>query len=310
MIVTTDITTPRTEPTAVALGLFDGLHLGHRAVISAMTQAAAQQALRPTVFTFLPYGTIPDGKAGLTLLQTEQQKQRLLSTLGVAETVSPPFEAFMKLSPAAFVETLLRGTLHAKVLVCGDNYRFGKAASAGVDELRALAAPLGIQVLTAPPVLLDGAMVSSSRIRKAIVDGQPELAEAMLGAPFTIEGTVVRGKQLGRTLHSPTVNLALPTAFTQPLHGVYLTRVQTTGGSYWGVTNIGTRPTVDGQGVNCETYLMNFTGELYGQEIAVAFQRLLRVERRFPDTAALANQIQLDIKKACEWIPKLCRQEN
>lgn len=302
MRVTTDIAHPRERETAVAVGFFDGVHLGHRAVIGSMVDAARQEHLVPTVFAFTTGGTLPDSKTGITLLQTEAQKERVMELLGVEEVVAPTFDAFMSLSPQQYVDGLLHTVLRAKVVVCGENYRFGSHAAGGITELKQLAAPHGIRVIIAPPVLWQATLVSSTRIRQAVKAGEAAQVEAMLGAPFAIEGIVGHGKQLGRTISSPTINLALPQGFVIPAHGVYLSQVSTPHGIFWGVTNIGNRPTVGGQDTNCETYLLNFEGELYGKPVAVALKQYLRPEQKFPTVTALSQQIQVDIQTALALI--------
>ena len=166
MLVTQDLTTPRKAPSSVALGFFDGVHAGHRAVIGAAVEAARREGLTPRVFTFRPEGadaSRPVSKSGLTLLQREEQKEAVLEELGVEEVICPPFETFRSMTPEQFVQGFLGETLHARVLVCGFNYHFGRGGQAGVEELRALCAPLGIQVEALPPVLWQGEVVSSTR---------------------------------------------------------------------------------------------------------------------------------------------------
>lgn len=297
-----DITSPQSGGAAVALGFFDGLHLGHRAVIGRMVEEAAKRELAPCVFTFAPDGEIPASKSGLTLLQSATRKESLMESMGVERLVSPSFSDFMQMSPERFVDELLSDALCARVLVCGENYHFGRYAKAGVQELKKLAAIHGIEVITVPPVLYEGELVSSTRIRAALREGKPELAESMLGTPFELEGRVLHGKKLGRTINCPTVNQAIPGDFTIPMYGVYLSLVTTPDGVYWGVSNIGTRPTVDGGTLNCETYLIGFNGDLYGQTISVAPKRLLRLEVKFENVEQLAEQIQVDIKNASDLI--------
>lgn len=300
MRTTYDIITKQDCPTAVALGFFDGVHLGHRAVIDSMVQQATVRNLCPCVFTFMAGGSGPASKQGLTLLQSHPHKQQILSDMGVEELRCPDFADFKELSPESFVSELLYGTLGARLLVCGDNYHFGKYAAGSVTELRRLAEPLGIEVITVPPVLYDNELISSTRIRQALRDGHPELAEAMLGTPFIIEGEVTHGKRLGRTINSPTINQAIPPSYTVPMNGVYLSSVTSPYGAHYGVTNIGVRPTVGGEGINCETYLIGFEGDLYGQHVTTALRRLLRPEQRFDSVAELAEQIQQDIKLATQ----------
>ena len=146
MLVTQDLTTPRKAPSSVALGFFDGVHAGHRAVIGAAVEAARREGLTPRVFTFRPEGadaSRPVSKSGLTLLQREEQKEAVLEELGVEEVICPPFETFRSMTPEQFVQGFLGETLHARVLVCGFNYHFGRGGQAGVEELRALCAPWG-----------------------------------------------------------------------------------------------------------------------------------------------------------------------
>ncbi|MEG0853992.1 MAG: bifunctional riboflavin kinase/FAD synthetase [Angelakisella sp.] len=298
MRITKDITTPRQQPSAVALGFFDGVHLGHRAVIEQTVASARAGGLLPTVFTFSTEGMVPASKSSLTLLQTEQHKEAILEQMGVEEVAIPPFEAFMQLSPLDYVEQLLIGVLHAKVLICGENYRFGKHAAAGVEQLRTLAESHGVELITVPPVLVDGEMISSTRIRQAVRAGDVALAQRLLGAPFAIEGEVVHGKRLGTTIHSPTINLNFPQGFTVPAYGVYLAQVMTPMGQYYGVTNIGIKPTVNADRPNCETYLLDFDGDLYGKTVTVSLLQRLRGEKKFDSVDQLSQQIQRDVKEA------------
>lgn len=297
MRITTDIITPRSEASSVALGFFDGVHLGHQAVIARAVSAAEEQGLVPAVFTFSTVGSSPGSKGKLMLLQTEERREAIMAEMGVAEVVAPPFEAFMQLTPREYVDILLCDTLKAKVLVCGESYRFGRHAAAGVDELRELAQSRGITLITLPPVSLEGEVVSSTRIRAAVGAGDMALAQRLLGAPFAIEGRVVHGKRLGHTLNSPTINLNIPPNFTMPAYGVYQSRVTTPMGDYWGATSVGTRPTVGGVQPNCETFLLDFDGDLYGQAVTVSLLKWLRGEEKFSGMEELSAQIQRDVQE-------------
>lgn len=310
MQITTDIITPRSEASSVALGFFDGVHLGHQAVIARTVEAADRQGLAPTVFTFSTGGMSPGSKGKLLLLQTEQRREAIMAGMGIAEVVAPPFEAFMQLTPREYVDTLLWGALRAKVLVCGENYRFGRHATAGVDELRELAEARGIRLITVPPVLLEGEMVSSTRIRAAVGEGDMALAQRLLGTPFAIEGEVVHGKRLGQTIHSPTINLNIPANFTLPAYGVYQSRVTTPMGDYYGATNIGMRPTVEGDRPNCETFLLDFSGDLYGCVVTVSLLQRLRGEQKFGSVGELSAQIQRDVQEVRRLQKKTVKGEN
>lgn len=299
MLVTQDLTTPRKAPSSVALGFFDGVHAGHRAVIGAAVEAARREGLTPRVFTFRPEGadaSRPVSKSGLTLLQREEQKEAVLEELGVEEVICPPFETFRSMTPEQFVQGFLGETLHARVLVCGFNYHFGRGGQAGVEELRALCAPLGIQVEALPPVLWQGEMVSSTRIRQCIREGQIEEAAAMLCAPFTLAAEVVHGKGLARTLSWPTINQLFPPDFTIPRRGVYWSQVEIGGRRWNGITNVGIKPTLHETNLTMETYILDYKGDLYGQELSVALLRFLRPESQFASVQALSQRILADIQ--------------
>ena len=299
MLVTQDLTTPRKAPSSVALGFFDGVHAGHRAVIGAAVETARREGLTPRVFTFRPEGadaSRPVSKSGLTLLQREEQKEAVLEELGVEEVICPPFETFRSMTPEQFVQGFLGETLHARVLVCGFNYHFGRGGQAGVEELRALCAPLGIQVEALPPVLWQGEGVSSTRIRQCIREGQIEEAAAMLCAPFTLAAEVVHGKGLARTLSWPTINQLFPPDFTIPRRGVYWSQVEIGGRRWNGITNVGIKPTLHETNLTMETYILDYKGDLYGQELSVALLRFLRPESQFASVQALSQRILADIQ--------------
>ena len=299
MLVTQDLTTPRKAPSSVALGFFDGVHAGHRAVIGAAVETARREGLTPRVFTFRPEGadaSRPVSKSGLTLLQREEQKEAVLEELGVEEVICPPFETFRSMTPEQFVQGFLGETLHARVLVCGFNYHFGRGGQAGVEELRALCAPLGIQVEALPPVLWQGGGVSSTRIRQCIREGQIEEAAAMLCAPFTLAAEVVHGKGLARTLSWPTINQLFPPDFTIPRRGVYWSQVEIGGRRWNGITNVGIKPTLHETNLTMETYILDYKGDLYGQELSVALLRFLRPESQFASVQALSQRILADIQ--------------
>ncbi len=299
MLVTQDLTTPRKAPSSVALGFFDGVHAGHRAVIGAAVETARREGLTPRVFTFRPEGadaSRPVSKSGLTLLQREEQKEAVLEELGVEEVICPPFETFRSMTPEQFVQGFLGETLHARVLVCGFNYHFGRGGQAGGEELRGLCAPLGIQVEALPPVLWQGEVVSSTRIRQCIREGQIEEAAAMLCAPFTLAAEVVHGKGLARTLSWPTINQLFPPDFTIPRRGVYWSQVEIGGRRWNGITNVGIKPTLHETNLTMETYILDYKGDLYGQELSVALLRFLRPESQFASVQALSQRILADIQ--------------
>lgn len=300
MKITTSFEIDTSGPTAVALGFFDGVHLGHRAVIQEVV-SCCKEGLIPVTFTFTTTGCAPKRKQGAGLLQTTLQREQSLEALGVEYLVMPPFEGFMEMSPEEFAVDVLHTKLKARVVCCGKDFRFGKEAAGTAAYLREILEPLGTEVHIIPPVIVEGEVVSSTRIRECIAKGEVELANRLLGDEFCITGEVLHGKKLGRTIGFPTANQAFPTELQLPKLGVYETRALIGGTAYQAVTNVGLRPTVEGTAVpNAESYIIGFTGDLYGKEITVCFRRFLRPEQKFHSVEELRRQIDRDAAMVME----------
>ena len=279
---------------AVALGFFDGLHIGHAAVVS-RTLSYQQEGLCPCVFTFTMDGGHPAAKSTANALTTERQKEQLLENWGVRLVLCPDFSEFHAMEPESFVDEILVRRLNANAACCGEDFRFGKKAAGDVGQLAALCQARGIRLDVVPPVTFEGERVSSTRIRHLLGEGRVADANRMLGRAFGYDFTVVRGKQLGRKLDSPTINQRLPDGFVPLRHGVYAS-VSFAGGAWHpSVTNIGLRPTVeDTTAVNSETYICGFSGDLYGASVEVRLLAFLRPEQRFPSVEALRARIHAD----------------
>ena len=279
---------------AVALGFFDGLHIGHAAVVS-RTLSYQQEGLCPCVFTFTMDGGHPAAKSTANALTTERQKEQLLENWGVRLVLCPDFSEFHDIEPESFVDEILVRRLNANAACCGEDFRFGKKAAGDVGQLAALCQARGIRLDVVPPVTFEGERVSSTRIRSLLGEGRVADANRMLGRAFGYDFTVVRGKQLGRKLDSPTINQRLPDGFVPLRHGVYAS-VSFAGGAWHpSVTNIGLRPTVeDTTAVNSETYICGFSGDLYGASVEVRLLAFLRPEQRFPSVEALRARIHAD----------------
>ncbi|MCI9234711.1 MAG: riboflavin biosynthesis protein RibF [Anaerotruncus sp.] len=279
---------------AVALGFFDGLHIGHAAVVS-RTLSYQQEGLCPCVFTFTMDGGHPAAKSTANALTTERQKEQLLENWGVRLVLCPDFSEFHAMEPESFVDEILVRRLNANAACCGEDFRFGKKAAGDVGQLAALCQARGIRLDVVPPVTFEGERVSSTRIRSLLGEGRVADANRMLGRAFGYDFTVVRGKQLGRKLDSPTINQRLPDGFVPLRHGVYAS-VSFAGGAWHpSVTNIGLRPTVeDTTAVNSETYICGFSGDLYGASVEVRLLAFLRPEQRFPSVEALRARIHAD----------------
>ena len=283
---------------AVALGIFDGVHLGHRAVISKATGVETPEGmLRAAVFTFSqsPWA-LPKDSAWELL--SPAQKIKALESLGVEEMLLADFEQIRDMSPAEFVAEVLDASLHAKRVCCGFNYRFGKNGAGDAALLARLCGERGIEAVTVPPVEVDGRPVSASRIRRLIEAGEVKEAARLLGRPFTLDFNVVGGQKLGRLLGTPTINQPLPAHFVRPRFGVYASSVEVDGRVTHGVTNIGVRPTVGADAPLAETWIADFTGDLYGKAVPVSLVQFLRPEQKFESVEELQRQILRDGREA------------
>lgn len=279
----------RPRPRRVAVGTFDGVHLGHREVIQGAD----------TVLTFDPHPTavIRPGAAP-RLLTDAARKAQLVASLGVEELVVIPFDAaFAARSAQDFVDEVLVGTLGATHVSVGENFRFGRKAQGDADLLRAdeRFATRVVQLLE-----IDGEVVSSSHIRGLVLGGAIEYAGQLLGDPFTLVGEVVHGDERGRELGYPTANLVPDPRFVTPAHGVYAARATTGAGqTVPAAVSIGVRPTfVTGRGELIEAYLLDFAGNLYDTRLELAFLKRLRGEKRFASVDALIAQMALDVDTA------------
>lgn len=282
--------TPGAARAAVALGCFDGLHLGHQKVIT----AARGPGLTPSVLTFAdPLGEL-GGKSG-GQLATKRQKLRLFDSLGVEQVYSLRFSAIRNLSPEQFVDEVLVGVCHAEKICCGFNFTFGYRGAGTAETLKALCAPRGIGCEVVPAVELAGEPVSSTRIRALVEKGDIERANRLLGRPFGFDFEVVRGRQLGRTLGTPTINQVFTPEFVLPRFGVYASLVRLNDGDYYGVTNVGVKPTVGADAPLSETWIPEYHGEdLYGENIQVELIGFIRPEVKFSGVEELQENILRD----------------
>lgn len=285
---------------AVTIGNFDGVHLGHRRMIEA-TRRAEGGDRQSVVLTFDPHPSkVLRSEHAVPLLMTADQKCRALEALGVQNIALLAFDrAFADLTPEGFVDDVLVGALKASTVVVGEAFRFGRGRSAGTDDLRRLSAARGFEVVSVPPVLDGDRPVSSSWIREAVVAGDVETAARLLGHEFELVGTVVRGDGRGRTIGIPTANLN-PLTEVIPAAGVYATWLSSpsVGSNRAAVVNIGTRPTFDGRTTTIEAHVLDHRGDFYGERAALRFAFRVRDERRFANAAELVAQIHDDISAA------------
>ena len=278
---------------AVALGLFDGMHIGHHAVVGEAIRAGGGHC---AMYTFSPSTLYTKGE--LCRITTDTQQADILANLGVTELFVTDFSAVCNLSPEQFVEDILKNTLHATAVTCGFNYRFGKGGKGDADLLTALCAERGIAVTVVPAVESDGKPVSSTAIREALAEGDMASVTRMMNRAYCFTLPVEQGQHLGRRLGMPTINQILPTGLALPRFGVYASCVQINGQVHYGVTNIGVRPTVGADKPLAETWIEGFNGNLYGQVISVYPVKFLRDERAFDTLEELKSQVEQDAADA------------
>lgn len=282
--------------TAAALGLFDGVHLGHRAVLRA---AAAQKAngLIPAAFTFQPDLAAVKGAGGF-LYPAALKAALLREECGIESICAPAFSAVAALSGEDFVRDILCGEMHAAYICCGRDFRFGKGAACGVTELRQYAQHCGIAVEVVEDVESDGGKVSSSRIRTLLESGDIAAANTLLGSPYRLRSEIVHGAHLGHTIGFATVNQSFAPGQLVPRFGVYASETYTPEGWKLSVTNIGIKPTVGYTGLPlAETHILNFNGDLYGQVLDVVLTEFLRGEQKFDSLETLRLQLHADIAR-------------
>ncbi|MEZ4224391.1 MAG: bifunctional riboflavin kinase/FAD synthetase [Polyangiaceae bacterium] len=298
------------EGSLVAIGNFDGVHRGHQHVVEEVNQAAAARRLAPLVLTFHPHPAAVLGKKAPDVLTVLERKIELLVSAapGMRVVVEPFDLELSRWSPERFAEQLLVGALNAKLVVVGQNFRFGRGRAGDLHTLEALGQRFGFEARALPLVSDAAGVLSSSRVRTHVAAGELDEAQGILGRPHSLSGQVVRGDARGRALGFPTANLE-GVAELLPPDGVYACAVDAveTGPRALsvGVANIGHRPTVEA-GFSVEAHLLDFEGDLYGAHLRLHLLARLRPEQRFAGLDALRQQIGRDVEHARTLIPTLC----
>lgn len=291
------------QPTCVAIGAFDGVHRGHQALIGEMVQYAHATGRQAVVITFAPHPAVfLRGRRPSFYLSTQQAKAAHLAALGVDVLVTHTFDAhFAAMTAANYVQQLVT-KVKLSELWCGADFALGHNRAGTVAYLQAAGEQLGFAIKVQTPILLDGEIISSTRIRQCLRDGAVEQAARLLGRPFLLTGQVVQGAQRGRTIGIPTANLALSDEDALPAVGVYACWAHAIHGVQAAVTNIGFRPTFHSPTPvqTVETHILDFSADLYNSELSLEFIAHLRPEMKFSGIEALVAQIQLDIVSARE----------
>lgn len=286
-----------------ALGFFDGVHVGHQTLLMACRHLAVHKGCTVGAVTFTSHpDTLVTGKTPL-LLNTVQERERTLFGFGAFHILVLPFDkALMNMTWQAFLEMLLKK--NASGFVCGEDFRFGRNGEGDAQKLADFCRERSLHWAIVPEQKLDGIRVSSTHIRKLIEAGEMQEAARFLGHPHILSGQVVSGRQIGRTIGVPTANLVIPEEVAVPRNGVYATKCLVEGRLYTAVTNIGSRPTVEGHQVRAESWLLDFDGDLYGKHMTVLFYQFLRPERKFDSLEELKAEIQKNAEQTLEIFRK------
>lgn len=291
------------EKIIYALGFFDGVHRGHQALLDSCRCLAAEQGCKAGVITFTNHpDTLISGKSQ-ALLNTPQDRKRLINAWGIDAVVELPFdETLMRTHWSKFLTAVVE--VGGAGFVCGSDFRFGAGGIGTAKKLAAYCESRQLPYKIVPQQVLEDVRISSTYIRQLVEKGEMERAVEFLGHPHILTGTVVSGKKLGRTMGVPTANLLLPRGIIEPKHGVYACKAVVRGKVYTAVTNIGCRPTVDGQGVTVEPWLLDFEGQLYGETITLALYAFLRPERKFDSLQDLKAEVEKNGEQTRKFFEK------
>ncbi|MGN0145334.1 MAG: bifunctional riboflavin kinase/FAD synthetase [Clostridium sp.] len=291
----TDLKELQDSDNYIALGSFDGLHLGHLSLIHKICEEAKRHNGKSIVYTFKNH---PRAVLNLNntpkLIMNNHEKVEILEDCGIDMVYFQEFSnEFMKMSPREFIEFLIN-KFHLKGLVVGFNYKFGYKNTGDTELLKELQKEYGFELFIMEPCKYKGEVISSTRIRKEIEDGNVYEAYKMMSHPLKISGEVVHGRKIGRTIGFPTANLDYNKKFILPAIGVYYTNVKVNNNIYKGITSVGNNPTVEGKKLTIETYLLDFNEDIYGKNIEVFFIKKIRNEKKFSGIEQLKNQLEKD----------------
>ena len=286
----------------VAVGSFDGVHIGHRRMIEILVSQSKRLCVPSVVFTFDPDD---NPKSDAKLLASSEKKEELLSELGVDVVASALFSEIRSMSASDFAEGVLFGMLNSVCVVCGYDFRFGNGREGDVELIKRLLCPKGVEVITPDAVCDGGKPVSSTNLRALISDGSVDEANRLLLRKYSLSGIVERGAMLGRRLGFPTINQKIPKTAVCPRFGVYAVECLLDGKAYHGVANVGVKPTCGENHIPvCETFLFDFSGDCYGKKAEIFFVKFIREERKFTSLEELRVQVERDKASARSILTK------
>lgn len=293
--------------TVVTIGTFDGVHLGHRKILERLTNNAKNTGLKSTVLTFFPHPRMVLQKdVDIKLLNTLEEKKQILETLGLDYLIIHPFtKQFSRLSAIDFVRDILVNNIKSKRIIIGYDHRFGRNRNANIQDLMAFGSTFDFEVEEIPAQEIDDVSVSSTKIRKALMEGDVETANSYLNYAYMLTGTVKKGKGLGRDFGFPTANLHIAEDYKLiPKNGAYVVKSDLGGNTYFGMMNIGFNPTVDGSRKSIEVNFFEFEGNLYDTKIQVQLLHRIRDEHKFNSIEELKEQLKKDKNHSLDLISK------
>jgi riboflavin kinase/FMN adenylyltransferase len=299
---------PAYQPCVVTIGTFDGVHIGHKAILERVVAAAKKEGLQSVLLTFFPHPRmVLQKESNIKLLNTISEKKELLEQIGLNHLIVHPFtQEFSRLTAVEFVRDILVGAVKAKKVVIGYDHRFGRNRTASIEDLREFGRTYNFDVVEISAQEISEVTVSSTKIRKALEEGDIVTANKFLGYPYMLSGHVVPGKQIGRTIAYPTANLAIKEKYKLiPANGVYIVFSEIHGKVVYGITSIGTNPTVGGEVRTIETYFLDFNGDLYDQKLRIEFIAKIREEETFDNVNELQGAIQKDEAFARNYLKDL-----
>ncbi|MCF8321812.1 MAG: bifunctional riboflavin kinase/FAD synthetase [Flavobacterium sp.] len=294
-----------TKRTILTLGTFDGVHIGHKKILEKVTQNTIEQTTESLVLTFFPHPRmVLEDKSEMKLLNTLSEKIELLEKSGLENLVIHPFdEKFSQLTAHEFVKTVLVDQFNIKKIIIGYDHRFGKNRTANFDDLVAFGKQYDFEVEQISAQEIETVSVSSTKIRKALDEGNMKMANEYLGYDYFLTGTIIKGKQLGRTIGFPTANLKIEEDYKLiPRNGVYIVKSELNRKTVFGIMNIGFNPTVEGQNLSLEIHYLDFNDDLYCQKISVSLIHFVRAEQYFESVSLLKEQLKKDKNTALHFL--------
>ena len=294
-----------TKRTILTLGTFDGVHIGHKKILEKVTQNTIEQTTESLVLTFFPHPRmVLEDKSEMKLLNTLSEKIELLEKSGLENLVIHPFdEKFSQLTAHEFVKTVLVDQFNIKKIIIGYDHRFGKNRTANFDDLVAFGKQYDFEVEQISAQEIETVSVSSTKIRKALDEGNMKMANEYLGYDYFLTGTIIKGKQIGRTIGFPTANLKIEEDYKLiPRNGVYIVKSELNRKTVFGIMNIGFNPTVEGQNLSVEIHYLDYNDNLYGQKISVSLIHFVRVEQHFESVSLLKEQLEKDKNTALHFL--------